>query len=275
MRWSILNVSIPVYDLNESKIFYEMILGETIESEELYQPLFNSTDSCFLGTRGFGIRLYKLKPDLILCDKIQSRFSYVTLLVNNINEVIKNLKKENYKFIFNEFNSFKSIIVQEPSFNLIQMVEHKDGFDENIDGWNMSLPWGIHHINLQSYNVRESIDFFCNIIGLSEGKWNAPINKGDFSIDPNQLAILPLSNNNRGIHIIKADDGFGWRNKFAHNPSIGGHPAFTIKNISKLKKKLKMKNILYSDAKIYAMPRFHQIYLYDENSNMIEINQFV
>ena len=33
--------------------------------------------------------------------------------------------------------------------------------------------------------------------------------------------------------------------------------------------------ILYSDAKVYAMPGMHQIYVYDPNTNMIEINQYV
>ena len=33
--------------------------------------------------------------------------------------------------------------------------------------------------------------------------------------------------------------------------------------------------VLFSNAKIYAMPKFHQIYLYDLNANMLEINQEV
>jgi catechol 2,3-dioxygenase-like lactoylglutathione lyase family enzyme len=157
----------------------------------------------------------------------------------------------------------------------MHFVENKNGFNDNLNGWNMGLDWGIHHMNLESLDVRASIDFFCNIVGMEEGKWVAPVNKGDFSIDPSELAILPLSNNNRGLHVIKPDDGFGYRNNFAHNPSIGGHPAFTIKNLSNVTAWLQKEKILYSDAKVYAMPGFHQIYLYDINANMLEINQAV
>ena len=128
-------------------------------------------------------------------------------------------------------------------------------------------------MNLESLDVRKSVKFFSDIAGLSEGKWIAPKNKGDFSIDPNELSIFPLSNNNRGLHIIKPDDCFGYRNNFAHNPSIAGHPAFTVKNLTELIAKLKNNNIFFSDAKVYAMPGFHQIYLYDVNANMLEINQ--
>ena len=103
----------------------------------------------------------------------------------------------------------------------------------------------------------------------------APINKGDFSIDPKELSIFPMSLLNKGLHIIKPDDGFGFRNNFAHNPSIAGHPAFTVKDVKKVMDTLGQSNILFSNAEIYAMPKFHQIYLYDLNANMLEINQEV
>ena len=278
MNWTILNVSIPVHDLDKSKQFYEMLLGSDHNSEILYQPLFDNEENIFFGRQGFGLRLFKPKPDLLVSNYIQSRRSYISILIENIEKIKINLDKDNVNYIFknaNKQNSLKSLLVQEPSLNLIQFIENSSGANENINGWDMDLDWGVHHMNLESLDVRKSIDFFCNVVGMTEGKWVAPVNKGDFSIDPSELAILPLSNNNRGLHVIKPDEGFGWRNKFAHNPSIGGHPAFTVKDLSALKKRLDNEQILYSDAKVYAMPGFHQIYLYDINANMLEINQAV
>lgn len=278
MNWTILNVSIPVHDLDKSKQFYEMLLGSDHNSEILYQPLFDNEENIFFGRQGFGLRLFKPKPDLLVSNYIQSRRSYISILVENIDKIKINLDKDNINYIFknaNKQNSLKSLLVQEPSLNLIQFIENSSGANENINGWDMDLDWGVHHMNLESLDVRKSIDFFCNVVGMTEGKWVAPVNKGDFSIDPSELAILPLSNNNRGLHVIKPDEGFGWRNNFAHNPSIGGHPAFTVKDLSALKKRLDNEDILYSDAKVYAMPGFHQIYLYDINANMLEVNQAV
>jgi catechol 2,3-dioxygenase-like lactoylglutathione lyase family enzyme len=278
MNWTILNVSIPVHDLDKSKQFYEMLLGSDHNSEILYQPLFDNEENFFFGRQGFGLRLFKPKPDLLVSNNIQSRRSYISILVENIDKIKINLDKDNINYIFknaNKQNSLKSLLVQEPSLNLIQFIENSSGANENINGWDMDLDWGVHHMNLESLDVRKSIDFFCNVVGMTEGKWVAPVNKGDFSIDPSELAILPLSNNNRGLHVIKPDEGFGWRNNFAHNPSIGGHPAFTVKDLSALKKRLDNEDILYSDAKVYAMPGFHQIYLYDINANMLEVNQAV
>ncbi|MDC1357525.1 hypothetical protein N8310_08060 [Pseudomonadota bacterium] len=278
MNWTILNVSIPVHDLDKSKQFYEMLIGSAQNSEILYQPLFDNEENIFFGRQGFGLRLFKPKPDLLVSNYIQSRRSYISILVESINKIKINLDKDNVNYIFkngNKQNSFKSLLVQEPSLNLIQFIENSSGVNENINGWDMDLDWGVHHMNLESLDVRKSIDFFCNVVGMTEGKWVAPVNKGDFSIDPSELAILPLSNNNTGLHVIKPDEGFGWRNNFAHNPSIGGHPAFTVKDLSALKKRLDNEDILYSDAKVYAMPGFHQIYLYDINANMLEVNQAV
>ena len=278
MNWTILNVSIPVHDLDKSKQFYEMLIGSAQNSEILYQPLFDNEENIFFGRQGFGLRLFKPKPDLLVSNYIQSRRSYISILVESIDKIKINLDKDNVNYIFknaNKQNSLKSLLVQEPSLNLIQFIENSSGANENINGWDMDLDWGVHHMNLESLDVRKSIDFFCNVVGMTEGKWVAPVNKGDFSIDPSELAILPLSNNNRGLHVIKPDEGFGWRNNFAHNPSIGGHPAFTVKDLSALKKRLDNEDILYSDAKVYAMPGFHQIYLYDINANMLEVNQAV
>ena len=274
MKWTILNVSIPVHNLKKSKTFYEMLLGKNEESNELYQSIFADEENVFFGNKGFGLRLYKPVPDLNISKHIQSRRSFVSILVDNMDNIRLNLDKNKIKHIYKD-TTIKTILVQEPSLNVVQFVENVNGFDDEVNGWNMGLSWGIHHMNLESMDVRGSINFFCNLVGMIEGKWLAPVKKGDFSIDPSELAILPLSNNNRGLHIIKPDEGFGWRNNFAHNPSIGGHPAFTIKNISNLKVKLDKENILYSDAKVYAMPGFHQIYLYDIDANMLEVNQAV
>ena len=275
MNWKILNISIPVKDIKKSKEFYEMLLGKQADSDDIYRNIFKNKDDYFFGKNGFGLRLFKPKPDLLVGSDIQSRRSFVTILVSDIVTITKNLKEKGFKYKFDDDKDYKRLLVQEPSLNLIQFVENDNLLTNGLDGYSFGLEWGIHHMNLESLDVRESVKFFSEIIGFSEGKWIAPEKKGDFSIDPRELSIFPISNDNKGLHIIKPDDGFGYRNSFAHNPSIAGHPAFTVKSLTALIQKLEDKNILFSDAKVYAMPGFHQIYLYDINANMLEINQAV
>ena len=275
MNWKLYNVSIPVKDLEESRDFYKMIAGDVNPDDRIHKELFDNTEDYFWGTSGFGFRIFKPKYDLQLKNEIQSRRSYLTILVDNILEIKNNLTQNDYDFIYKESNNFKKLLVQEPSLNLLQFVENQTVFSMDIDAYSMNLSWGLHHMNLESLDVRETVKFFCELIGLEEGRWVAPVNMGNFSIDPDQLSVFPVSDDNRGLHIIKPDDAFGHRNSFPHNPSIAGHPAFTVRKLSSVMDNLNTKNVLFSDAKVYAMPGFHQIYFYDINANMLEVNQSV
>ena len=276
MNWKILNVSIPVKNLEESKEFYNKLLNNNLEDKLFYKNFFdNYNEDIFLGEGGFGIRLYIPKQDLEFNGTIQSRRTYITLVIENFDLVLEKLNEKNIKFIHNKDNDFEKIMVQEPSLNLIQLIKSNEVLDKNYKKFIDKSNWYIHHMNLESLDVRESVSFISDFLDLKEGKWTAPKNKGDFSIDPKELSIFPMSLLNKGLHIIKPDDGFGFRNNFAHNPSIAGHPAFTVKDVKKVMDTLDKSKILFSNAKIYAMPKFHQIYLYDLNANMLEINQEV
>ena len=276
MNWKIFNVSIPVKDIEKSKIFYNDILGNNTVDTEFYKNFFSDdNEDLFLGSNGFGIRLFKPKHDLELNDNIQSRRSYVSIIINDFESVLKKLQQSNFRFIYKKINSFETVILQEPSLNMMQFIKSNEVLDKYSNYFFENSNFYIHHMNLESLDVRESVHFISDLIGLKEGNWVAPNDKGDFSIDKKELSLFPISNDNKGLHFIKPDEGFAFRNNFIHNPSIGGHPAFTVKNINLIKEKLDNLNILYSDANVYAMPGFHQIYLYDANANTLEINQEV
>ena len=276
MNWKIFNVSIPVKDLEKSKIFYNDILGNNSVDTEFYKNFFSDdNEDIFLGSNGFGVRLFKPKHDLELNDNIQSRRSYVSIIINDFESVLKKLQQSNFRFIYKKINSFETVILQEPSLNMMQFIKSNEVLDKYSNYFFENSNFYIHHMNLESLDVRESVHFISDLIGLKEGNWVAPNDKGDFSIDKKELSLFPISNDNKGLHFIKPDEGFAFRNNFIHNPSIGGHPAFTVKNINLIKEKLDNLNILYSDANVYAMPGFHQIYLYDANANTLEINQEV
>ena len=276
MNWKIFNVSIPVKDLEKSKIFYNDLLGNNSVDTEFYKNFFSDdNEDLFLGSNGFGVRLFKPKHDLELNDNIQSRRSYVSIIINDFESVLKKLQQSNFRFIYKKINSFETVILQEPSLNMMQFIKSNEVLDKYSNYFFENSNFYIHHMNLESLDVRESVHFISDLIGLKEGNWVAPNDKGDFSIDKKELSLFPISNDNKGLHFIKPDEGFAFRNNFIHNPSIGGHPAFTVKNINLIKEKLDNLNILYSDANVYAMPGFHQIYLYDANANTLEINQEV
>ena len=68
MNWKILNVSIPVKNLEVSKDFYNKLLNNELEDKLFYKNFFEDyNDDIFLGEGGFGIRLYIPKQDLENC----------------------------------------------------------------------------------------------------------------------------------------------------------------------------------------------------------------
>ena len=111
-------------------------------------------------------------------------------------------------------------MVQEPSLNLIQLIKSNKVLDQNYKKFIDKSNWYIHHMNLESLDVRESVSFISEFLNLKEGKWTAPKNKGDFSIDPSELSIFPMSSLNKGLHIIKPDDDRGIIDDAANKPAL-------------------------------------------------------
>ena len=58
MNWKILNVSIPVKNLEVSKDFYNRLLNNKLEDKLFYKNFFeNHNDDIFLGEGGFCLSL--------------------------------------------------------------------------------------------------------------------------------------------------------------------------------------------------------------------------
>jgi hypothetical protein len=266
MEWEVSKISIPVFDLEESIKFYNFILGNHIETN-INDVEF--LDEYFICGGNIELRLYKLKNELSNNHISQSRRTFPTLALNDLDLIVKALKEDDIKYSVN--GHAKSILIQEPGFNYIELI-NLETF-KKLSEQEENNKWNFHHINLECYNVRSSVNFVTQYLKMKEGSWKAPIELGKVNIKSNQLAIFNLNDNHSGIHINKADFTFSWRNNFIHNPTIGGHPAFNVKDIKLFIKKLKSCDIAVTDAKIYAMPNIHQIYFFDPSANIIEVNQ--
>ena len=266
MKWEVSKISIPVFDLEASINFYNFILGNDIEKKVDDIP---SLDEYFISGGDIELRLYKLKNELGKSHIIQSRKTFPTLAFNDLDLIVKGLEKDNINYSFNEHN--KSIILQEPGLNYIELINLENS--KKLLKRQENNTWNFHHVNLECYDVRSSVNFISQYLKMKEGTWKAPIELGKVNINSNQLAIFNIDENHSGIHINKADFTFSWRNNFIHNPTIGGHPALNVKDIKLFINKLKSSNIAMTDAKIYAMPNIHQVYFFDPSANIIEVNQ--
>ena len=101
-------------------------------------------------------------------------------------------------------------------------------------------------VNIPANDVRETVAFFRDLVGLEEGVWAYPDEVGDF--DRASDALANFGTDNRGIHVVKPDPAFAAKNGFKHNPTIGGHKAFTVKDIGAVIDRLNKAGIDHTDA---------------------------
>lgn len=265
MTWSIHHVSLQAHDPDRAAHFFGTLIGLGVAEAP-------DARTRFIGQDGRGLRLHRLGAVLAqsgaaLLGPIGAR--YVALEVASLDAVIARLDQAGLAYapaLPGEFAQ-PAIYTLDPALNLLLLLQ--------ADGTAPSAPppWHIHHVNLQAEKVRETVAFYTSVIGLKEGRWRSAAKRGDFSIDPAELAVLTTADDNSGLHIIRPDAGFAFRNRFAHNPSIGGHPAFCVPDVQAAKARLEAAGVLVSDAGVYAMAGMHQIYVLDPAANMIEVNQ--
>jgi catechol 2,3-dioxygenase-like lactoylglutathione lyase family enzyme len=267
MTWSIHHVSLVAHDLDAAAHFFGTLIG-------LGAARASDAQSRFIGEGGRGLRLHRPTPALArsgaaLLGPIGAR--YVALEVASLAAVEAKLDQAGLAYALALPGEFAqpAIYTLDPALNLLVLLQAGGPAPSAAPAWH------IHHVNLQAQKVREAVAFYTEIIGLKEGRWRAAAQRGDFSIDPAELAVLTTADDNSGLHIIRPDAGFAHRNRFAHNPSIGGHPAFCVPDVQAVKARLEAAGVLVSDAGVYAMAGMHQIYVLDPSANMIEVNQNV
>ena len=117
MKWGVSKVSIPVFDLEESINFYNFILGNDIETK------INDVDfldEYYICGGNIELRLYKLKNELSNNHSSQSRRTFPSLALNNLDLIVKSLKDDGINYSINKHD--QSIIIQEPGLNFIELI---------------------------------------------------------------------------------------------------------------------------------------------------------
>jgi len=260
MTWSIHRVSLLAHDTAAAERFFGDGLGLGAPS----------------GGAGFGSGLRLDSPRRHLARAAAELLApvgarHVAIAVDDLHRVVTALDRAAITHVTAPADDFAAdaVYTLDPGLNLVAFCQRQAPSSAH------GADWFIHHVNLEVPDVRDAVSFYAEIAGMAEGSWRAPAERGDFSMDPALLASLPLGDDNSGIHIVRADPGFALRNGFAHNPTIGGHPAFCVPDVLAVKRRLQAAGMLVSDAGVYAMAGMHQIYVFDPSGNMIEVNQRV
>ena len=274
MNWALHHVALSAQDIARARWFFGELIGLTNAPAAGVEDETNAS----FGGGGRGLQLTKPRRAVgssggQIVHPATGR--HLAITVEDLNVVAANLDKASISYVECPGGG-QAITTFDPSLNLIEF--HQAERQEDTDPshpWEQDWGWGVHHVNLQVADVREGIAFFSEMAGMAEGPWHVPETMGDVNIDPAQLALLPLGDDNRGLHLNRPDATFALRNGFAHNPTIGGHPAFWVSDVKAVMQRFDEAGVLFTDAGVYAMPHMHQIYVLDLTANFIEVNQYV
>jgi catechol 2,3-dioxygenase-like lactoylglutathione lyase family enzyme len=134
------------------------------------------------------------------------------------------------------------------------------------------MKWNLHHVTIQTQDVAKSLHFYREVLGLeSDGRHTIGTGGTDLGLNDKTLAVI--GQGNRGLHLFGLIPDFAQRTGLPINPSVGGHIAITVADISEVKRRLEAAGIFYSSPGEYAMPGVYQLYVYDPAGKLIEINQ--
>ena len=114
MDWSVSRISMPVFDLEKSRQFYNFLFNNDNED---YSKNIIKSDECIIYGGDIELRLYKLKAELKSVDKLQSRRTFPTICIKNLDLAVKNLEKT----------------VEEQNQRINSMEENCDEFYKNIE----------------------------------------------------------------------------------------------------------------------------------------------
>ena len=130
-----------------------------------------------------------------------------------------------------------------------------------------------HHINLVSKNLEELNNFYKNILKLDSipeqqfPRTEANQNKGYDG------KIKFVTDGNIQLHLAEKDLTVAEKNKKHINPVEKGHIAFRTDDIKSFLKKLREKNIPFSDYGTTFAKEWHQVFFQDPEGNVIEVHQ--
>ena len=294
MDWYIHHVNLPAHDVGQSRIFFRDIIGLP-EGEWTYPPSeqmgevgHNPDTIAYFGTENRGLHI--VKP-IVTFAKDNGFYhnptvgGHFAITVADLATVMRNLEAAG--ILYSDAKTYAmagvhQIYVYEPGMRVLEI-------NQCMGGGSAAPPapgeahavrkerggWYIHHVNMQAFDVRGTVAFLRDIVGLQESAFeyadSANIGRFERSLDH----IATFGPTNRGIHVAKPMVNFAFDNGFMHNPTIGGHVAITVGDVAAVAARLEAAGVRYTDAGTYAMAGMRQIYTYDPSMNFIEVNQHV
>jgi len=292
MGWFIHHVNIQAHDVPEAAAFYREVVGLEEGVRVLPENAGNvgrdpSTIAAF-GSGNRGIHVARARPEFQEQNGLKHNPTiggHFAITVPDAYAVKARLEAAGC--VVSDAGSYamagmRQLYCFDPSLNLVeinQVIDPSGGpapGDDEAHGVRMEAGgWYLHHVNIQAHDVEKAAAFYRELVGLPEGLWHGADGSPIDDINTDRTKLIPFGDDNRGIHIVKPMVEFAIRNRFDHNPTIGGHFAVTVPDLEAVIVRLEKAGVPYTDAGTYAMAGIRQVYCFDPSMNFVEINQDV
>lgn len=165
------------------------------------------------------------------------------------------------------------IYFYDPSMNVIevnQIIEPSGGTGpragEAHDIHREPGDWYIHHVCLAVHELGRSVDFFENIVGIGHAQSESAKGSSDIAV---------FGTDYRGLHLVEPNPEAAQTLGTMHNPTIGGHYAITVPDLSVTISRLDALGVSYSAPDVPTFPGVRQLYVFDPEYRLVEVNEIL
>ncbi|MGG7618130.1 VOC family protein [Bacillus coreaensis] len=190
---------------------------------------------------------------------------HLAFRTDDIEELKARLDKHNVPYSdFGEWSikGWYQIFLYDPDGNCIEVQQ----VDAEPEDHKMDIQ--LHHRNYSTNNIEEMTFFYRDILGLTESK---EMNGGRILNQYDGETRFLVDENGNQVHIATMDLHNGFKTKHYVNPLLTGHVAFRVDDIEAVKKRLVENNVAFSDMGEWSIEGWYQIFLYDPDGNVLEL----
>ncbi|MGJ9459908.1 VOC family protein [Oceanobacillus sp. CF4.6] len=274
MKTTIHHQNFSTNNVEEMAAFYKKVLGleesKEISGERITDQGYGG-DTRFL-LAGGDYQIHIATMDLFNGHKTGH---YVNPLVNghlafrvdDIEELKGRLDKHNVPYSdFGEWSikGWYQIFLYDPDGNVIEVQQ----VDAEPEDHQMDIQ--LHHRNFSTNKVGEMTTFYRDALGLTENK---DMHGGRILKQYDGETRFLVDENGNQIHISKKDLLNGHKTGHYVNPLVNGHLAFRVNDIEPIKERLKENNVAFSDMGEWSIEGWYQIFLFDPDGNVLELQQ--
>jgi catechol 2,3-dioxygenase-like lactoylglutathione lyase family enzyme len=124
----------------------------------------------------------------------------------------------------------------------------------------------LHHVNVPTYDIAMMTAFYQNVFGMT--RFIPELVPGT-----TRTSSVFLEGEVGQVHLSPPAPNLLFGTSRSVNPVLRGHMGFRVDDLEAIKARLRANNVPFDEYAEWAVKGWHQLYLYDPEGNVIEIQR--